>query len=126
MPAQEREPKKLQEAIRVAQRFRQEQRYRVDIEKYVGEIRALAQGTQDEALARLHAHMLSLLTKISDKKLHVGNIEASGLTPENVAGVAKWLGEIFEIQVTISDLVGEISGRLALAEDRGTKIERAA
>lgn len=117
---------KLQEAIRVARRFRHEQRYRVEIEKLIGELAALGHGTNDEALTRLHSLMLSLLARISDKKAHVANIEAGGLNGQNAAAVAKWLGEIREIQVGVASLVGEISGRLSLAQDGEEKINQAA
>jgi len=65
--------------------------------------------------------MLGLLTRITDKKLHVANIEASGLTGENGAAVAKWLDEIRDIQVGIGSLIGDISGRLSLSQDGSEK-----
>ena len=125
-PPDDVNPEKLQETLRVAKRFRQEQRYRVDAEKHVGELRALADGTEEEALARLHELMRSILAKISDKKIYVANIETGGLTPENVKAVGDWLDEIRETQVSIAALVGAICGRLSLAEDRGAEVDRAA
>lgn len=117
---------KLQEAIRVARRFRHEQRYRVEIENLMSELASLAHGTHDEALARLHSLMLGLLTRITEKKTHVANIDAGGLTGENAAAVARWLDEIRDIQVAIGLLIGDISGRLALSQNNAEKIECAA
>lgn len=125
-PPQEVSREKLQEVIRVARRFRHEQRYRAEIEPLISELTALARGVRDEALARLHALMLGLLAKIGEKKVHVANIEAAGLTPENAMAVAAWLDEIRESQIGIASLIREISARLSLAGGSEDGAERAA
>jgi hypothetical protein len=121
---------KLEEAIRVAQRFSHEQRYRADIEKLISEFAALGSRETDPAIAQLQAKASALLMKVSDKKMHVAKIEEHGLTRDATAGVTSWLGEIRELRAEIGKLVGEVSAHLSLAmnddEEEEAKIERAA
>lgn len=69
---------KLDEAILVARRFRHEQPHRADIERLISEFAALGARETDPTIAQLNAKAIALLMKVSDKKIHVANIEAEG------------------------------------------------
>jgi hypothetical protein len=88
----------LAEALRVARRFRHEQRYRVESESLIGELGALGRHVSDLSITQLRQQAASLLAKIEEKKVLVAKIELGGLTRENAAAVVAWLSEIREIQ----------------------------
>jgi hypothetical protein len=115
----------LAEALRVARRFRHEQRYRVESESLIGELGALGRHVSDQSITQLRQQAASLLVKIEEKKVLVAKIELGGLTRENAAAVAAWLSELREIQVGIALLVGDISGDLSLTSDGKGKTGRA-
>jgi len=123
--AESSSPKKVQEATRGARRFRYEQRYRVEIEKFIGELAAHGERISSDMIGQLRLKAISLLAKIADKKALVARIETEGLNRETSAAVAGWLDDIREIESGISPLVGAILG-MSLSEDREDKVERAA
>jgi hypothetical protein len=118
-------PKKVQEATRGALQFRYEQRYRMDIETFSGELGAHAGRFGHEIIGQLRLKAISLLAKIAEKKELVARIEAEGLNRETSAAVAAWLDDIREIESDICSLVGRILG-MSLGEDREDDIGRAA
>jgi hypothetical protein len=62
----------------------------------------------------LRVTALGLLEKIAEKKQHVRRVKAIGLTKEVSEAIAKWLGEIRQVQVDVSKLVSKLSGELSL------------
>jgi DNA repair exonuclease SbcCD ATPase subunit len=110
---------KLRQAIVVAQRFRHEQRYRVEMEGLLAELATFARVESNRSLAELASQAQLLLTKVSDKKGLVARIEQAGLNADTTAAVRSWLGEVRELQIGLSTAVGTIVSQLALAPSDG-------
>jgi hypothetical protein len=109
---------RLEEAVRLAQRFRHEQRYRVEMEVLLAELATYARLECDCLISRLGSQAQALLAKVSDKKAVVARIEQAGLNPDNTAAVRTWLGEVRELQIALAGSVGTIVGQLALTQPR--------
>ena len=105
---------KLQQAVVVAQRFRHEQRYRVEMEGLLAELATFARVESNGPLGELASQAHRLLTKVSDKKSLVARIEQAGLNADTTAAVRSWLGEVRELQIALSASVGAIVAQLAL------------
>lgn len=112
---------KLTEAIRVARRFRHEQRYRVEMETLLAELAAYAGSDRDSAISQLGSQAQQLLTKVSDKKALVERIEHSGLNTGIAAAVTNWLGDVRELQIILGASVGEIDAQLSLGQNDKAK-----
>jgi hypothetical protein len=108
---------KLRERLEAARKYRREQKYRGDIEMFVGELEQLAQG-RDPAVDQLRLEAEILLAKVAEKKEHVRRIEEAGLNRAIAEDVKNWLGSVREFQLGLRRIVGSISGRLGLEEDR--------
>ncbi|WP_375414138.1 hypothetical protein [uncultured Bradyrhizobium sp.] len=117
----------LAEAVQAARRFRQEQRYRVEMETLLAELAAYAGSDCDAIIAQLGSQAQQLLIKVSDKKALVARIESGGLDADTAMAVASWLGDVRELQILLGASVGAIAARLSLAQndkaaaERGTK-----
>jgi hypothetical protein len=110
---------RLQEAVLLARRFRHEQRYRVEMEVLLAELRTYARLECDCSISRLGSQARGLLMKVSDKKAVVASIERDGLNPDSAAAVRKWLDEVRELQIDMAASVGTIVSQLALAQTAG-------
>lgn len=106
---------KLRQAVGVAQRFRHEQRYRVEMEGLLAELAAFARVESNGSLGELASQAHRLLTKVGDKKSLLARIEQAGLNADTTAAVRSWLGEVRELQIGLSTSVGTIVSQLALA-----------
>src|SRR4051812_7653023 len=107
---------KLAEAVRVARRFRHEQRYRVEMETLLAELAAYAGSDDDSAISQLGSQAQQLLTKVSDKKARGATIEQSGLNTGTSAAVTHWLGDVRELQIVLGASVGAIVAQLSLGQ----------
>jgi hypothetical protein len=111
---------RLEEAVRLAQRFRHEQRYRVEMQVLLAELTTYASLESEPSISRLGLQAQALLAKVSDKKSIVARIEQAGLTLDSAAAVRRWLGEVRELQIGLAASVGTIVSQLALAPNAGT------
>ena len=112
---------KVAEALRVARRFRYEQRYRVEMETLLAELAAYAGSDRNSGISQLGSQAQRLLLKVSDKKALVARIEQSGLNTDTSAAVTSWLGDVRELQIVLGASVGAIVAQLSLAQnDRAT------
>jgi hypothetical protein len=111
---------RLEEAVRLAQRFRHEQRYRVEMQVLLAELTTYARLESEPSISRLGLQAQALLAKVSDKKSIVARIEQAGLTLDSAAAVRRWLGEVRELQIGLAASVGTIVSQLALAPNAGT------
>ncbi|MHB8267445.1 hypothetical protein [Bradyrhizobium sp.] len=115
---------KLAEAVRMARRFRHEQRYRVEMETLLAELAAYAGSEGNSAISQLGSQAQLLLMKVSDKKALVERIEQNGLNPGTSAAVRSWLGEVRELQIVLSVSVGAIVAQVSLGQNGKAVAER--
>lgn len=108
---------KLAEAVRMARQFRQEQRYRVEMETLLAELTAYAGSERSSDIPHLGSQAQRLLMKVSDKKALVARIEQNGLDAGTSAAVRNWLGEVRELQIVLGASVGMIVAQVSLGQN---------
>jgi hypothetical protein len=111
---------RLEEAVRLAQRFRHEQRYRVEMEVLLAELTTYARLESEPSISRLGLQAQALLAKVSDKKAVVARIEQAGLNLDNAAAVRTWLAEVRELQIDLAASIGTIVAQFAIGQTAGT------
>jgi hypothetical protein len=110
---------RLEEAVRLARRFRHEQRYRVEMQVLLAELTTYASLESEPSISRLGFQAQALLAKVSDKKAVVAKIEHAGLNLDNAATVRTWLGEVRELQIDLAASIGTIVAQLAIGQTAG-------